>query len=107
MTEKEKKDSGVYSTDPICGMQVKADSPYVLEDCHRLIVFCSKHCQERFERLAPDVDPVCGMHVPANSPYTLNSDGHLLRFCSVDCRAVFQRKIRNNCIRISDSIDGF
>jgi YHS domain-containing protein len=81
-------------TDPICGMQVPADSPHAVEDCHRRIVFCSQHCLERYLKMAPDVDPTCGMHVPASSPYVLKEDNRLIRFCSVDCRAVYQQRQR-------------
>lgn len=91
MTE---KDSLAYGTDPICGMQVEMNSPYLLDDGNQQILFCSKHCLERFEQIAPDVDPVCGMHVPAHSPYTLEEGDRLLRFCSVDCRSVYQRRRR-------------
>lgn len=61
-------------TDPVCGMEVKEESP------HRRIFrgaefrFCSEHCLEKFNDnpeayLGDDcaVDPVCGMRVPPSS----------------------------------------
>lgn len=96
MTEQigESGHDGQYQSDPVCGMRVRVDSPHAIEDCHRRIVFCSEHCRQRYEKMAPDVDPVCGMHVPSSSPYTLEESGRVLRFCSVDCRAVYQERRR-------------
>lgn len=81
--------------DPVCGMQVGAESAYFVEECNQRIVFCSSHCKDKYLAAAPkDVDPVCGMRVPSGSPYTLEEGGRTLRFCSVDCRAVYQARRR-------------
>ena len=86
----------IVSTDPICGMHVKDESVYSIDDCHTTILFCSKACKEQYlRRLPTNIDPICGMHVPDSSPYKLEEDGIKIVFCSVDCRAVYQRRQRN------------
>ncbi|MDQ6992851.1 MAG: YHS domain-containing protein, partial [Mariprofundus sp.] len=57
--------------DPVCGMEVKTDSPHSAEydghDWH----FCSAGCKDKFNA-DPDqftIDPVCGMHVKPESPH--------------------------------------
>ncbi len=37
------------STDPVCGMQVNEDSEYRLRHQGRLYLFCSSHCQQKFQ----------------------------------------------------------
>ncbi|MGR8920859.1 MAG: heavy metal translocating P-type ATPase, partial [Gammaproteobacteria bacterium] len=56
-------------TDPVCGMQVAADSPHVLERDGVVYRFCCARCRERFENpdavpppAPPGVGYTCPMH---------------------------------------------
>jgi len=73
--------------DPVCGMEVKTDSPHKVEydghDWH----FCSVKCQHKFESV-PDqytIDPVCGMHVKPESAHRTKHADNSYRFCSEKC----------------------
>ncbi|MDT8376748.1 MAG: heavy metal translocating P-type ATPase [Mariprofundaceae bacterium] len=73
--------------DPVCGMEVKTDSPHKVEYNGHNWHFCSAKCQDKFEAM-PDqytIDPVCGMHVKPDSLHRVNHEGKSYRFCSDKC----------------------
>jgi Cu+-exporting ATPase len=78
--------------DPVCGMEVKKDSPHSIEYDGHTWRFCSAHCRGAFE-VDPDqftVDPVCGMHVKPESPHRIKHAGKSYRFCSEKCLQKFE-----------------
>jgi len=73
--------------DPVCGMEVKTDSPHTMEYDGHEWHFCSSRCHEKFDT-DPDqytIDPVCGMHVKPESPHWTKHADHSYRFCSERC----------------------
>ncbi|GMQ99709.1 MAG: heavy metal translocating P-type ATPase [Zetaproteobacteria bacterium] len=73
--------------DPVCGMEVKKDSPHSMEHDGHIWHFCSAHCVEKFKS-EPDqftIDPVCGMHVKPESPHRIKHAEKTYRFCSQHC----------------------
>ncbi len=77
--------------DPVCGMEVKADSPHSTEYDHHQWHFCSAHCRDEFVA-KPDqftIDPVCGMHVKPESLHRIKYDDLSYRFCSEKCKEKF------------------
>ncbi len=78
--------------DPVCGMNVKKDSPHRIEYDGREWHFCSEHCRQTFEA-TPDqftLDPVCGMHVKPDSPHRSKHSDKTYRFCSETCLHKFE-----------------
>ena len=86
--------------DPVCGMQVSADSPHRVEHGGRTWHFCSARCAARFaddparydgsaSAMTEQRDPVCGMQVPADSPHRVEHGGRTWRFCSARCAEKF------------------
>jgi len=79
--------------DPVCGMEVKDDSPHEIELDGHAWHFCSAHCLEKFE-VKPEqytIDPVCGMHVKPESPHRIKHDDWSYRFCSEKCLHKFSK----------------
>ncbi|MDQ6955045.1 MAG: heavy metal translocating P-type ATPase [Mariprofundaceae bacterium] len=77
--------------DPICGMDVKPDSPHNTEHDGHTWRFCSAHCVEKF-KADPNqftIDPVCGMHVKPESTYRVQYADLAYRFCSETCKDKF------------------
>jgi len=77
--------------DPVCGMEVKKDSPHSTEYDGHEWYFCSNHCHETFEA-KPDqytIDPVCNMHVKPESPHRFKHADQSYRFCSEKCLEKF------------------
>ncbi len=78
--------------DPVCGMEVKIDSPHSTECDGQVWHFCSRRCQEKFAA-DPDqftLDPVCGMHVKPASPHRTKHGDLGYRFCSEKCLHKFE-----------------
>ncbi len=84
------------SNDPVCGMDVSTDSKhrYVYQDAEYL--FCSEHCQHKFEKSPEQYiesesqkDPVCGMDVSEQSEHHHQHDGQEYYFCSSGCKDKF------------------
>ncbi len=82
--------------DPVCGMEVSADSPYVMEVNGENIYFCSEGCMTKFrEQHATShdkslVDPVCGMKVTSDSKHRAIHDGRTYYFCCAGCKEKFE-----------------
>jgi len=77
--------------DPVCGMDVKIDSPHSSEYDGHQWHFCSAHCRDKFDA-KPDqftVDSVCGMHVKPESLHRIKYDDLSYRFCSEKCKEKF------------------
>ncbi|MDX8396579.1 MAG: YHS domain-containing protein, partial [Mariprofundaceae bacterium] len=55
--------------DPVCGMEVKKQSPHSTEYDEHTWHFCSAGCLKKFEAEPKQfsIDPVCGMHVKPES----------------------------------------
>ena len=77
--------------DPVCGMDVKEDSPHSSEYDGHQWHFCSAHCAEKFTANPNQftIDPVCGMHVKPQSPHRLKHADQTYRFCSAGCLGKF------------------
>ncbi len=88
--------------DPVCGMNVAADSPLRYEYRGRTFVFCCEHCLNTF-KATPDRfiaaqhgagddlrDPVCGMAVSRQSQHRYEYQGRDYFFCCAGCRDKFQ-----------------
>jgi len=73
--------------DPVCGMNVKKDSPHSVDYDNHTWHFCSTHCMEKFNTDPEQftLDPVCGMHVKPESVHRLKHDDQNYRFCSDKC----------------------
>jgi len=73
--------------DPVCGMDVKKDSPHSAEHDGHTWYFCSAHCVEKFKSEPEQftIDPVCGMHVKPGSPHRTKHGKKSYRFCSKNC----------------------
>ena len=77
--------------DPVCGMEVKTDSPHKSEYDGHQWHFCSAHCRDEFEA-KPDqftIDPVCGMQVKPESLHRIKYNDLSYRFCSEKCKEQF------------------
>lgn len=77
--------------DPVCGMEVKKESPHHTEHDGHVWHFCSAHCVEKF-KAEPDqftIDPVCGMHVKPESIHRVKHADKSYRFCSGKCKEKF------------------
>ena len=77
--------------DPVCGMNVKDNSPHRAEYDGHTWHFCSAGCKGKFNA-GPDqftIDPVCGMHVKPESPHRAKHVDHSYRFCSEKCLQKF------------------
>jgi len=78
--------------DPVCGMEVKTDSPHSAKHDDHTWYFCSSHCHEKFAA-APDqftIDSVCGMHVKPESTHRSKHGDQSYRFCSEKCLHKFE-----------------
>ncbi len=81
--------------DPVCGMEVKTDSPHSAEYDGHQWHFCSEKCLHTFEASPgqyarqADTDPVCGMHVNDDSEHERSFRGVDYRFCSASCLEKF------------------
>jgi len=78
--------------DPVCGMEVKTDSPHRTEFDGHQWHFCSSHCHEKFDA-NPDhftIDPVCSMHVKPESLHRTKHADNSYRFCSEKCLHKFE-----------------
>jgi len=73
--------------DPVCGMEVKKDSPHSMEYDGHMWHFCSAHCVEKFKSEPGQftIDPVCGMHVKPESSHRIKHAEKTYRFCSRHC----------------------
>jgi Cu+-exporting ATPase len=78
--------------DPICGMEVEADTPYQSQINGETFYFCCLGCKEEFENkhAAQFIDPVCGMKVKPNSLFKTKYNNHEYLFCSKGCREEFE-----------------
>ena len=77
--------------DPVCGMEVKEESPHHMIYDEHTWYFCSAHCVEKFAA-KPDqysIDPVCGMRVKPESPHRMTYADQSYRFCSEKCKDKF------------------
>jgi P-type Cu+ transporter len=82
--------------DPVCGMDVSADSKHHTQHDGTDYYFCSAGCATKFSTdpnkyLAPPAlqDPVCGMSVSADSKHHAQHDGTDYYFCSAGCATKF------------------
>jgi len=81
--------------DPVCGMEVKTDSPHSVEHEGHQWHFCSAKCLHKFEASPgqytrqADTDPVCGMRVNNDSEHERSFRGVDYRFCSASCLEKF------------------
>ncbi len=85
--------------DPVCGMDVTADSQYHSDQDGQRYYFCSTHCQDKFianpqqylrsEEPVELKDPVCGMTVTAQTGHHVELDGEDYYFCSNSCQDKF------------------
>jgi len=77
--------------DPVCGMDVKKESPHHVNYDEHDWHFCSEHCKKKFETSPQSftLDPVCGMHVKPESAHALKHEGQRYRFCSGKCKDKF------------------
>ncbi len=119
MTEEPKTKAKLEFTDPVCGMQVRAESAAAsLQFNGEAIYFCSKSCFETFKRQnniqdspAQDnqitlnkkfedpmridkngthIDPICGMTVnPETTAGSFQHEGRTYNFCSKGCLQKF------------------
>jgi len=78
--------------DPVCGMDVTADSEHARSFRGVDYRFCSEHCLHKFGHSPEDYmgedcthDPVCGMKVSRASSNHIRHDGHDYFFCSQQC----------------------
>ena len=80
--------------DPVCGMEVKSDSPYKMQYDGHDWYFCSAKCQGKFEDVPKQyiLDPVCGMHVKPESIHRAKFANISYRFCSEKCLNKFNEK---------------
>ncbi|MFV2004179.1 MAG: YHS domain-containing protein, partial [Gammaproteobacteria bacterium] len=95
-------ESDVQLKDPVCGMDVTADSEHHLKHNDQNYYFCSSNCHDKFEAdpeqytqppAESDVqlkDPVCGMDVTADSEHHLHHKDHEYYFCSENCKEKFE-----------------
>jgi len=89
--------------DPVCGMDVSADSEYCARHEDTDYYFCSETCQHKFIK-EPDSwlpsgasgdeseqlkDPVCGMDVTTDSDYHIRHSNQDYYFCSEHCEHKF------------------
>lgn len=83
--------------DPVCGMEVTADSKYHAEYQDKTYHFCSQSCEDKFTASPADYvtalkDPVCGMNVSPDSEYHIDYQGNDYYFCSDHCKNKFQQE---------------
>ncbi len=85
--------------DPVCGMDVTADSEHHHEYDNKEYYFCSSSCHDKF--VAEPVqyleqeslkDPVCGMDVTEDSEHKSQHEGKDYYFCSSSCKGKFDNK---------------
>ncbi|HKI73500.1 MAG TPA: heavy metal translocating P-type ATPase, partial [Pseudomonadales bacterium] len=84
-------------TDPVCSMQVSADSPHHAEYEGTTYYFCCNGCREKFvaapaaylKAAAETKDPVCGMTVSTDSKHRHDYQGSTWYFCCDGCRGKF------------------
>ncbi|NOZ53778.1 MAG: heavy metal translocating P-type ATPase [Gammaproteobacteria bacterium] len=82
--------------DPVCGMEVSADSKFSHTHGGHDYHFCSEHCQRKFKEnpaqytdQAQLKDPVCGMDVTVDSEHHRQHAGESYYFCSGHCAHKF------------------
>ncbi len=82
--------------DPVCGMDVTADSEHHHKHDNKEYYFCSSSCQEKFvtepeQYLVSESlkDPVCGMDVTGDSEHKSQHKGEDYIFCSASCKGKF------------------
>ncbi len=87
------------STDPVCGMNVSEDSEHRYKHNDVEYLFCSKHCQHKFESHPGQYiesvalkDPVCGMAVDDKSEFQTPYQDRQYYFCSDHCLQKFVKK---------------
>jgi len=82
------------NVDPVCGMEVKSDSPYKVQYDGHDWFFCSAKCQGKFKNVPEQyiLDPVCGMHVKPESTHRTKYANISYRFCSEKCLNKFNEK---------------
>ena len=85
--------------DPVCGMEVTAESEHHTQYQDVDYYFCSDSCQHKFEQEpakyisdTPLKDPVCGMDVTADSEHHIEYAGKDYYFCSDSCENKFQQQ---------------
>jgi len=73
--------------DPVCGMNVKNNSPHSAEYDGHDWYFCSAKCLHKFKGMLDQytIDPVCGMHVKPESLHRAKHADNSYRFCSEKC----------------------
>ncbi len=85
--------------DPICGMEVSADSKFQYVHAGNDYHFCSEHCLHKFKgnptqylEQAQLKDPVCGMDVTTDSEHHQQHAGKNYYFCSQHCAQKFEQQ---------------
>ena len=87
--------------DPVCGMDISADSEHHIEYKGENYYFCSDSCQHKFEvnplmytSAVQLKDPVCGMKISADSEYHTEYKNENYYFCSDSCQHKFTENPR-------------
>ncbi|MDX8383477.1 MAG: YHS domain-containing protein, partial [Ghiorsea sp.] len=77
--------------DPVCGMEVKAESVHSTAYDEHTWHFCCVGCLHKFEAEPKQftIDPVCGMHVKPESVHRFKHADKTYRFCSGKCKDKF------------------
>ncbi len=86
--------------DPVCGMEVSDDAEQRVRHEGHEYLFCSAHCQQKFEdeptryiqgdsEQSDLTDPVCGMSVTTDTEFHTEHAGHIHYFCSANCQEKF------------------
>ena len=84
--------------DPVCGMDVTADSEHHAQHAGQDYYFCSSSCHDKF-RANPEQymagstqlkDPVCGMNVTTDSEHHVHHQHQDYYFCSQGCEDKFR-----------------
>ena len=94
----------VTMKDPVCGMDVSADTPHRWTYQGTEYLFCNPSCVEKFKAapekyldgtrtdhaVTPAIDPVCGMDVSADTPHRWTYRGTEYLFCNPSCVEKFK-----------------
>jgi len=85
-------------TDPVCGMQVDAETAVMAAYQGDAYHFCSADCQEQFLQnpakyisTENGIDPVCGMKVDPKTAIKGEYEGKTYQFCSAECHDTFMK----------------
>jgi len=84
--------------DPVCGMEVDAQTAVMTEHEGQTYHFCSAQCKNQFMQdpdkyisTADGIDPVCGMKVNPETAIKGEYEGKTYQFCSAECHEKFMK----------------